>query len=530
MKDTVHHGRRQYEFVRRGEQRPEADEILTFGDLHRAQQFLDRLPQEPATQRVLGRLAAAEHPHRQPTARDGADQRRIVASRLARGQLKVAVYCRAEFAVADEGVADDVAQRKAEPLQQRLDWICFKVVDDVTGEPIPKVKLEVTLPDDSEKQGQTDDAGKLRFDGIPSGTCGVTSPLDGAEWETTLAYLELGHKSQDDQPADADPPAEPAGTAPASGEEEDQAPDGPYVLAHLGDRSLAPGEGLEQLAQRTPLTADQLALFNWGTTDSDVVAFVTAEDPAEQPVADPPADAGDDAIPTTVHVPPRDRLVTVPQALALSGLQTCKTHTLRVHDPDDEPAYISLVLYDDWWLTRLPNVKYSISGPGGVLYQGTTDADGALEHGPVRLGYYALTVKQALLDSPMRGEDQPVDDTDPCFLDLDALDKKEQTEHQQALDAAAAAGADDGGPDSDWLKALQDYDEELPEEAASVTAPEATPPLGQRADITFAVPAVRASERPFDQRVPTALPTRPVLAQQLASPLSVQLDNEEALV
>lgn len=58
---------------------------------------------------------------------------------------------------------------------RRKDWIEFTIVDG-TGGPWADMAYEITLPDGSKSTGRSDESGRVRVDGIASGSCRLTLP------------------------------------------------------------------------------------------------------------------------------------------------------------------------------------------------------------------------------------------------------------------------------------------------------------------------------------------------------------------
>ena len=55
--------------------------------------------------------------------------------------------------------------------------------DSDKGEPVPKERYRIELPDGSPEEGFLDSQGRARVDGIEAGTCNVTFPdIDANEW------------------------------------------------------------------------------------------------------------------------------------------------------------------------------------------------------------------------------------------------------------------------------------------------------------------------------------------------------------
>jgi hypothetical protein len=62
-------------------------------------------------------------------------------------------------------------------------WIAIQLVGE-DGKPIPNVAYRIVLTDGSTREGNLDEEGSARVDGIDPGTCVVTFPeLDQEAWQ-----------------------------------------------------------------------------------------------------------------------------------------------------------------------------------------------------------------------------------------------------------------------------------------------------------------------------------------------------------
>lgn len=404
-------------------------EVTGIQDRNAALSLLRRLAGEPTNAPVLYAVAYGELPR--PSVRDSQDRAlQEVASKLAREQIKLARRVAYHVDVAGEKKAEEAAAPAAQDAPKKT-WIRLKVVDDKTGEPIPDVMLKVTLPDDTEQEAKTDGAGQVRFDGIRPGTCSATSPHKGAVWDEVLPFAEMGRL-----PSSASPPAQSGQSKPAGASAVDAR--GPFKILHVDTHDLGDDETLDEVAASNGLSFDELATFNWETTDRDEIEELLEDleaDPddgevhaVEDSVADgflaalsdgAEEEADDEAgkvfLPDDDEEPAADdeddgytgclcrvvRRVHVPKPWTASGLATGQTHTVRVEGPEDTLTYLSLVLYDDDWSAPIAGARYQVSSlDGGLLYQGQTDDEGFLEHMDVPLGHYELKVKDVTLEMP----------------------------------------------------------------------------------------------------------------------------------
>lgn len=72
-------------------------------------------------------------------------------------------------AEAQPGPADNANEK----LEEQLDWIKLKVVDDETGDPVPGVQFRLIVPGGEAKQATTPNDGVVEIDRIPAGECKV---------------------------------------------------------------------------------------------------------------------------------------------------------------------------------------------------------------------------------------------------------------------------------------------------------------------------------------------------------------------
>jgi hypothetical protein len=66
-------------------------------------------------------------------------------------------------------------QKAVEPCADNRSWIEIRLIDD-DGNPVPKARYRLRLPDESVTEGCLDDAGQMRLDNIVPGTCTVEFP------------------------------------------------------------------------------------------------------------------------------------------------------------------------------------------------------------------------------------------------------------------------------------------------------------------------------------------------------------------
>jgi hypothetical protein len=116
----------------------------------------------------------------------GGDLKRRVVEAFRQGDLVVLntrrgdVFRRMEKA--DEAAPPPPQDEPPSRPAKTLTWIEIELMND-KGEPVPKERYRIELPDGSPEEGFLDSQGRARVDGIEAGTCNVTFPdIDANEW------------------------------------------------------------------------------------------------------------------------------------------------------------------------------------------------------------------------------------------------------------------------------------------------------------------------------------------------------------
>ncbi len=78
--------------------------------------------------------------------------------------------------------ANDPPPADIQPCPMQKTWVEFRLLD-MEGNPVAGKKYKVKLSDGSVHQGTLDNSGKVRFDGIPPGSCSISFDLDKEAWE-----------------------------------------------------------------------------------------------------------------------------------------------------------------------------------------------------------------------------------------------------------------------------------------------------------------------------------------------------------
>ena len=180
-------GTRRLELYRRADRRPD-DAPLRFGDAAAARLLLRKLAQDPVAMVALRRVTA-ETPGAVPAGASDAAVLDWLAVRLVRQQLFLGDLGERRALPAPSGEEEE-EQKKPKPAPppiKKTHWVKFKVQDDVTGEPVPNVKLKIRLPNNSLVDRTTDADGMIAIDGLGGGTCGVEAVTDSDALAVTKA-------------------------------------------------------------------------------------------------------------------------------------------------------------------------------------------------------------------------------------------------------------------------------------------------------------------------------------------------------
>lgn len=84
-------------------------------------------------------------------------------------------------AIAKQG--QDPAPSPAEPCPEDPSWIEIRLID-MEGNAVPRERYRVTDSNQKDHEGNLDESGYARIDGIPPDSCEITFPdRDGEAWE-----------------------------------------------------------------------------------------------------------------------------------------------------------------------------------------------------------------------------------------------------------------------------------------------------------------------------------------------------------
>jgi hypothetical protein len=352
----------------------------------------------------LREVLAAERAYTDITGLEAQDVLAELALYLVWGRVKVVPHAISRAPI-QAGIAGQAAAPAVEeerelvaptpnptPPQIRVSWVKFRVIDDVTGAPIPGVTLRITLPSGRQNTYTTGADGLIAIDGIDPGTCDVSYEMRGAELRHTYAFVAMGEQSTSAVQGRGAQGEDGRGSTRSSG------------IVVVEKHKVQTGETLDSLAKDNGITWHELAFFNWGTSvprqinehlrDSVGCSKKTAD--GQNYLFDSEDEPG---------------IVFIPKQWTQGGLATEMTHTVRVKQLN--PFY--LILENEQKL-RIPEAEYE-----------ATLADGSKRKG--RLGKSGV----ALIEDPPAGR---VEAEFPDFDDVEA----------KSLAACARKAFDDRNP------------------------------------------------------------------------------------
>ncbi|PTL77973.1 LysM peptidoglycan-binding domain-containing protein [Vitiosangium sp. GDMCC 1.1324] len=252
---SLRDGEREYILLEFHEPLPPEHEPVALGDTWRAERRLRDFAQDYFNLRTLRELI---HTHAIARPFEPFTEEQVVrqaAMLFSRGQVRLA---RAPLVMVPGTVPplEKKATEEAAPVEEKV-RLMIQVVDDVTEDPISDLELNLKLPDGSEKKVKTDDDGRIELSDLTQGRVKVTTVIEGATLNETLAFAKAGVL----------PALQPAGK---KTRKRRKGVSGSF-LARIISHKVSDGETLESIAESYELTADALAKFNWGTTDPEKI-------------------------------------------------------------------------------------------------------------------------------------------------------------------------------------------------------------------------------------------------------------------
>jgi UDP-2,3-diacylglucosamine pyrophosphatase LpxH len=133
------------------------------------------------------------------------------------------------------------------------DSITIRVIDAATGEAVPKVLLDLKIPDGSVEQHETRRSGMIESLGLISGECELSGDLDELTLKNTL--LKASNQPVEDKAKSVPPP--PEGTT--------------YRIASVETYRVKAEESMAKYHRLFGIPEKMLAAFNWGTDDAQKI-------------------------------------------------------------------------------------------------------------------------------------------------------------------------------------------------------------------------------------------------------------------
>ena len=286
-------------------------------------------------------------------------------------------------------------------------WIAVRVVEDETDRPVPRVALEITLPNGKTSSYLTRADGMVEIHEIDPGICAVTSPLENLRLTDTLDFVALGAARANPQPgagatqdgassgADGSPAASSQTSAPERRYAEAAVEQQPrWRIAEIEPHEVQTGESIDSLARANGLTWQELAEFNFNTrVPVEINRHLADLVGCTRKTAD-----GYNYMFNTAD---RPGIFFIPKRWRQEALATEQAHTIRVRCLDfASRAYLGAQIF--FHQTPIPDleVEFFEAGPDdapGAKIGATllTDNDGlARVEGKVKIGSYVCRIER----------------------------------------------------------------------------------------------------------------------------------------
>ncbi|UCF85627.1 MAG: LysM peptidoglycan-binding domain-containing protein [Desulfobacteraceae bacterium] len=308
MKRVLRKGSQQFNILEKREIQPD-DKLKTFRDNTSALNFLRGLMRDNLNTAILRNIVKQKLSQ---TRFSKVGERKVIenlASQLVSGQLRIAVLPVAipTWAYEAPELIEEEVVEAFEEKELETAWIKFQVVDDATGKPIPEINLKIALPDGYHQDSRTDQEGIIEIKDIIPGNCEVTCEIKGATLEDTLAFVSMGIWRSDKV-------------------DEDEIEDEPIsgsLIAVIEKHKVKTGETQESVASEAGLTWQELAKFNWNTSDpADIDEHLSFDVGCTKTTEDGKSYIFDDS--------DNPGIIYVPKQWKKEALATDTTHTIRV--------------------------------------------------------------------------------------------------------------------------------------------------------------------------------------------------------
>jgi LysM repeat protein len=238
-------------------------------------------------------------------------------------------------------VAPPAPTRKPPQRTVPTSWIKLQFLDDLDAKPVARVTATLTLPDGTQQYHTSPAEGLIEVAGITAGSCALTSQLNAPRLPGTLSFIGTGAGIGGPKSADDVPIAESS-----------------YVVAHITPYKVKKGDTLASIAANNGLSEQDLAVFNFGTSDGTAVnRAIRARVGAKTLGPDKQTYLFDDA--------DKPGLIYLPRPWQQDGLATEQTHTMRVRPV--VPRWLALLKLDDHFAPgkETLEIQYSLGGLAG---------------------------------------------------------------------------------------------------------------------------------------------------------------------
>jgi LysM repeat protein len=241
------------------------------------------------------------------------------------------------------------------PKAPANDWIKIKVVDDQSGEVIPKVKLVIKTPDNSNEEHETRPSGLIESLGLQSGNCEVRCELKEATLENTVSFVGVGEQ-----------PIGKKNTEKSDSNNTSAKKQGTKYIASVEEHKVKTGETLKSIAASAGLSWQTLAKYNWGTDVPDEINKHLAHDVGcTKKTKDKKNYMFDDS--------DDPGIIYIPHPWTYQAA-TNKVHTVRVNQI--APCFDEQLCFVSEEGVALSNIDYRLTLDNGNIVRGKTDNEG----------------------------------------------------------------------------------------------------------------------------------------------------------
>lgn len=281
---------------------------------------------------------AVGYPFHGATGMVGLDELPFVMTHLAQAisDGRLIAFRTASLEGGGKGPSVDPPGPKPDPT--KTSWIKVKFIDDLGAAPVPGVAVLMTLTDGQKKDFSTRNDGLIEVTGIPAGTCDLTSTLKAPKLTSTLMFTAVGETAAGKKDPDDEP-----------------IPAGSWVVAKIETHKVKKGETLASIAKSAGMSEQDLAIFNFGTSDKEAVNTAIRARVGSKTL-------GPDKKHYVFDDKDKPGLIYIPKEWKQDGLATEKTHTMKVRPV--VPKWLAILKVDDHFAPSKEklDIKYSLGG------------------------------------------------------------------------------------------------------------------------------------------------------------------------